>query len=71
MQKNKLKRINLIQFYIQLLTASLFAYLSIRDGDLVKMGIAILLVLSWILGYWKHRIVRRRIRNNVNPWSRR
>ena len=71
MEKNKLKRINLYQFYIQFITAILFAYLSIRDADIVKMFIAVLLLSQWSLGYWRHRIVRRRIKNNLNPWSRR
>ena len=71
MEKNKLKRINLYQFYIQLITAILFAYLSIRDADIVKMFIAVLLLSQWSLGYWRHRSVRRRIKNNLNPWSRR
>lgn len=57
----KLKQLNLAQFYIQLVTAGLFAYLSIRDADMVKMLIAFLLLLSWTLGYWRHRIVRRRL----------
>tara|TARA_B100001113_G_scaffold309444_1_gene272087 strand:+ start:860 stop:1078 length:219 start_codon:yes stop_codon:yes gene_type:complete len=71
MKKNKLKKINLAQFYIQLATATIFGYMSVRDGDILKMLIAILLLLSWGLGYWRHRIVRRRINNNVNPWTRR
>ena len=71
MKKNKLKKINLAQFYIQLVTATIFGYMSIRDADVLKMMIAILLLLSWGLGYWRHLIVRRRINNNVNPWTRR
>ena len=71
MRKNKLKKINLAQFYIQLLTATIFGYMSIRDEDVLKMLIAFLLILSWGLGYWRHLIVRRRINNNVNPWTRR
>ena len=70
-KKNKLKKINLAQFYIQLLTATIFGYMSIRDEDILKMLIAFLLLLSWGLGYWRHRIVRRRINNNVNPWTKR
>ena len=71
MRKNKLKKINLAQFYIQLVTAILFAYLSIRDADVVKMLIAVLLVSQWSLGYWRHKIVRRRIKANTNPWTNR
>ena len=70
-KKNKLKKINLAQFYIQLMTATIFGYMSIRDEDVVKMLIAFLLLLSWGLGYWRHLIVRRRINNNVNPWTKR
>ena len=71
MKKNKLKKINLAQFYIQLVTATIFGYMSIRDADVLKMMITNLLLLSWGLGYWRHLIVRRRINNNVNPWTRR
>ena len=70
-KKNNLKKINLAQFYIQLLTATIFGYMSIRDEDILKMIIAFLLLLSWGLGYWRHLIVRRRINNNVNPWTKR
>ena len=70
-KKYKLKKINLAQFYIQLLTATIFGYMSIRDEDILKMIIAFLLLLSWGLGYWRHLIVRRRINNNVNPWTKR
>ena len=48
MEKNKLKRINLYQFYIQLITAILFAYLSIRDADIVKMFIAVLFLTPFL-----------------------
>ena len=70
-KKNKLKKINLAQFYNQLMTATIFGYMSIRDEDILKMIIAFLLLLSWGLGYWRHLIVRRRINNNVNPWTKR
>ena len=59
---NKLKKINLAQFYIQLITAVLFAYLAVRDADAIKMFIAVFLITQWTLGYWRHRIVRRRLR---------
>ena len=62
MKINKLKKINIAQFYIQLITAILFANLAIRDADLVKMFIAVLLVSQWSLGFWRHKIVRRRIK---------
>jgi len=59
---NKLKKINIAQFYIQLITAVLFAYLAVRDADVIKMFIAVFLITQWTLGYWRHRIVRRRLR---------
>ena len=46
MQKNKLKKLNLAQFYIQLLTATIFGYMSVRDADILKMLIAVLLLVS-------------------------
>ena len=69
MKKNKLKKINLAQFYIQLVTANIFGYMSIRDADVLKMIIAVLLVSQWSLGFWRHKIVRRRIKANTNPWT--
>ena len=48
-KKNKLKKINLAQFYIQLLTATIFGYMSIRDEDILKMIIAFLLLVGLIL----------------------
>ncbi len=59
---NKLKQLNFAQFYIQLMTATLFGYLAVRDVDPIKMVIAVLLLTSWVLGYWRHRIVRRRLK---------
>ena len=71
MKIHKLKKINLAQFYIQLVTATIFGYMSIRDADILKMLIVVLLVSQWSLGFWRHKIVRRRIKANTNPWTRR
>ena len=59
--KRKLRRLNVAQYYIQLATAMLFAYIAIIDINPIKMMIAFLLLLGWSLGYYRHRIMRRRI----------
>jgi hypothetical protein len=59
--KRKLRTLNVAQFYIQLATAMLFAYIAILDTNPIKMVIAFLLLLGWSLGYYRHRIMRRRI----------
>jgi hypothetical protein len=66
--KEKLRRLNAAQYYIQLSTAMLFAYIAIIDTDPIKMMIAFLLLFGWSLGYYRHRIMRRRIRMN---WRKR
>lgn len=62
--KNKLQRLNLAQFYIQLLTAVMFMYIAITvlPFNIIRMIIAILLLVGWSLGFWKYRIVRRRLK---------
>ena len=59
--KKKLRKLNIAQYYIQLATAMLFAYIAIIDVNPIKMVIAFLLLLGWSLGYYRHRIMRRRI----------
>ena len=59
--KNKLRRLNVAQFYIQLVTAILFAYMAIINKNPVQMVISFLLLFGWSLGYWRHRIMRRRL----------
>ena len=59
--KKKLRTINAVQFYIQLATAMLFAYIAIIDINPIKMLIAFLLLFGWSLGYYRHRIMRRRL----------
>ena len=61
--KNKLRRLNKAQFYIQLVTAILFAYMAIINKNPVQMVISFLLLFGWSLGYWRHRIMRRRLGN--------
>jgi len=60
-KKNNLRKIYTAQFYIQLIVACLFWYNAIMTGDKVRMVIAVLLMLSWTLGYVRHRIVRGRL----------
>ena len=62
--KKKLKTLNAAQYYIQLATAMLFAYVAIIDINPIKMMIAFLLLLGWSLGYYRHRIMRRRLGRN-------
>jgi len=59
--KNKLRRLNAAQFYIQLVTAILFANLAIINKNLIQMMISFLLLFGWSLGYYRHRIIRRRL----------
>ena len=61
--KNKLRRLNAIQFYIQLVTAMLFASLAIINKNPIQMMISFLLLFGWSLGYYRHRIIRRRLEN--------
>ena len=60
--RRKLRKLNVAQFYIQLATATLFAYTALLDADPIKMLIAFLLLLGWSLGYYRHRAIRRRLR---------
>ena len=59
--KNKLRRLNAAQFYIQLATAILFANLAIINKNSIQMMISFLLLFGWSLGYYRHRIIRRRL----------
>lgn len=64
--KYKLRRLNIAQFYIQLITALLFGYISMIDVNPIKMMIAFLLLLGWSIGYYRHRIIRHRMRERNN-----
>jgi uncharacterized membrane protein YGL010W len=63
---HKLRRLDAIQFYIQLLTAVLFMYKVIEapSFSIVGFSIAILLLVGWVVGFIRHRIIRRRLRKN-------
>tara|TARA_R100000789_G_C2973683_1_gene141439 strand:+ start:221 stop:421 length:201 start_codon:yes stop_codon:yes gene_type:complete len=63
--KRKLRRLNVAQYYIQLATAMLFAYIAIIDINPIKMMIAFLLLFGWSLGYYRHRLIRRRLGRKV------
>ena len=63
--KRKLRRLNIAQYYIQLATAMLFAYIAIIDINPIKMMIAFLLLFGWSLGYYRHRLIRRRLGRKV------
>ena len=63
--KRKLRRLNIAQYYIQLATAMLFAYVAIIDINPIKMMIAFLLLFGWSLGYYRHRLIRRRLGRKV------
>lgn len=54
------------QFCIQFATAILFMWkvLEAEQFNFIGFSIAVLLLIGWTLGYWRHRIVRRRIRKN-------
>ena len=63
--KKKLRKLNIAQYYIQLATAMLFAYVAIIDINPIKMMIAFLLLFGWSLGYYRHRLIRRRLGRKV------
>tara|TARA_B100000427_G_scaffold107119_1_gene88818 strand:+ start:261 stop:485 length:225 start_codon:yes stop_codon:yes gene_type:complete len=60
---NKLKAINSIQFYIQLLTALLLLYFTIKSDVPERSIIPILLLVAWTLGFYQRRVTRRRLNN--------
>ena len=64
--KRKLRRLNVAQFYIQLSTAMLFAYIAIIDINPIKMMIAFLLLFGWSIGYYRHRLIRRRLGRRIS-----
>jgi len=64
--RRKLRRLNVAQFYIQLSTAMLFAYIAIIDINPIKMMIAFLLLFGWSLGYYRHRLIRRRLGRKIS-----
>ena len=60
---NKLKAINSIQFYIQLLTALLLLYFTIKSDAPERSIIPFLLLVAWTLGFYQRRVTRRRLNN--------
>ena len=60
---NKLKVINSIQFYIQLLTALLLLYFTIKSDAPERSIIPFLLLVAWTLGFYQRRVTRRRLNN--------
>tara|TARA_B100000424_G_C22762704_1_gene411346 strand:- start:382 stop:579 length:198 start_codon:yes stop_codon:yes gene_type:complete len=60
-KRHNLRKINLVQFYIQFVVACLFGYDAFMACNKIKIFIAILLLISWYLGFVRHRIVRRRL----------
>ena len=64
--KRKLRKLNIAQYYIQLATAMLFAYIAIIDINPIKMMIAFLLLFGWSLGYYRHRLIRRRLGRKIS-----
>ena len=60
-KRHNLRKINLVQFYIQFVVACLFGYDAFMLGNKIKMFIAVLLLTSWYLGFVRHRVVRRRL----------
>jgi predicted benzoate:H+ symporter BenE len=58
---NKLKAINSIQFSIQLITALLLSYFTLKSDTPDRAIIPILLLLGWSLGFYQRRVTRRRV----------
>lgn len=58
---NKLKAINSIQFFIQLITALLLLYFTLTSDTPNRVIIPILLLFAWSLGFYQRRVTRRRV----------
>ena len=58
---NKLKIVNSLQFFIQLLTALFLLYFTINSDNPERIIIPILLLLAWTLGFYQRRITRKRV----------
>lgn len=58
---NKLKAINSIQFFIQLITALLLLYFTLTSDTPNRVIIPILLLFAWSLGFYERRVTRRRV----------
>jgi len=58
---NRLKAINSVQFSIQLITALLLLYFTLKSDAPDRAIIPILLILGWSLGFYQRRVTRRRV----------
>ena len=58
---NRLKAINSVQFSIQLITALLRLYFTLKSDTPDRAIIPILLLLGWSLGFYQRRVTRRRV----------
>ena len=58
---NKLKAINSVQFSIQLITALLLLYFTLKSDTPDRAIIPILFLLGWSLGFYQRRVTRRRV----------
>ena len=58
---NKLKAINSIQFFIQLITALLLLYFTLTSDTPNRVIIPILLLFAWSLGFYQRRVTSRRV----------
>ena len=58
---NRLKAINSVQFSIQLITALLLLYFTLKSDAPDRAIIPILLLLGWSLGFYQRRVTRRRV----------
>ena len=58
---NKLKAINSIQFFSQLITALLLLYFTLTSDTPNRAIIPILLLFAWSLGFYQRRVTRRRV----------
>ena len=56
---NKLKAINSVPVSIQLITALLLLYFTIKSDTPDRAIIPILLLLGWSLGFYQRRVTRR------------
>ena len=58
---NKLKAINSVQFSIQLITALLLLYFTLKSDTPNSAIIPVLLLFGWSLGFYQRRVTRRRV----------
>ena len=61
---NKLKAINSVQFSIQLITALLLLYFTLKSDTPDRAIIPILLLLGWSLGFYQRRVLEEELINS-------